>query len=43
MSTFLWEVVLKFAIEAIVVILAVKARFKGEPIFPSAGLFLPGS
>jgi len=34
--------VLKFAIKAIVVILPVKAELKGEPIFPSDGLFLPG-
>lgn len=33
---------LKCAIEAIVVILPVKAELKGEPIFPSDGLFLPG-
>lgn len=42
MFTFWGEVVLKFAIEAIVVIPPVKAELKGEPIFPSDGLILPG-
>lgn len=32
---------LKFEIEAIVIILPVKAEFKDETIFPSDGLFLP--
>ena len=32
----------KFAVEAIVIILPVKAELKGKPIFPSDGLFLPG-
>lgn len=36
------ELVLRFAIEAIVVLLHVKTELKGETVFPSDGLFWPG-